>query len=94
MYRKPSTSIRHPGHKVYPYILRGLPIDRANQAWAMETTYIPMAKGFVYLTAVIDLASRKVMAAKIAITLESCHAVEVLREANNYHGAPEIVNTG
>lgn len=93
LYRKPSTSTRHPGHKVYPSLLRGLPIDRANQVWAMDTTYIPMAKGFVYLTAVIDLASRKVMAAKIAITLESCHAVDVLREAINRHGAPEIVNT-
>lgn len=71
LYRKPSTSTRHPGHKVYSYLFRGLAIDRANQVWAMDTTCIPMAKGFVYLTAAIDLASRKVMAAKIAITLES-----------------------
>ena len=56
-------------------------IDRANQVWALDTTYIPMAKGFVYLTAVIDWASRKVLAAKVAITLEACHAVEVLEEA-------------
>ena len=91
--RKPGTSKKHPGHKIYPYLLRGLTIDRANQVWALDTTYIPMAKGFVYLVAVVDWASRKVLTAKIAITLEACHAVDVLQEAFNRHGSPEIVNT-
>jgi putative transposase len=93
LYRKPGTSKKHPGHEIYPYLLRGLAIKRANQVWALDTTYIPMAKGFVYLTAVVDWASRKVLAAKVAITLEACHAVDVLQEAFNHHGTPEIVNT-
>ena len=93
LYRKPGTSKKHPDHKIYPYLLRGKTISRANQVWALDTTYIPMAKGFVYLTAVVDWASRKVLAAKIAITLEACHAVDVLEEAFNHHGTPELVNT-
>jgi putative transposase len=93
LYRKPGTSKKHPGHEIYPYLLRSLAIDRANQVWALDTTYIPMVKGFVYLTAVVDWASRRVLAAKVAITLETCHAVEVLQEAFNRHGKPEIVNT-
>ena len=93
LYRKPSTSKKHPNHAIYPYLLRGQIINRANQVWALDTTYIPMAKGYVYLTAVVDWASRKVLAAKVAITLESIHAVEVLQEAFNRHGTPEIVNT-
>lgn len=93
LYRKPGTSKKHPGHERYPYLLRGLTINRANQVWALDTTYIPMAKGFAYLTAVVDWASRKVLAEKVAITLEACHAVDVLQEAFNRHGRPEIVNT-
>lgn len=93
LYRKSGTSKRHPGHTVYPYLLRGMTISRSNQVWALDTTFIRMAKGFVYLTAVVDWASRKVLAAKIAITLEACHAVDVLHEAFNRHGAPEIINT-
>ena len=93
VYRKPGTSSKHPGHKIFPYLLRGKAITRTNQVWALDTTYIPMAKGFVYLTAVIDWASRKVLASKVAITLEACHAVDVLQEAFNTHGTPEIVNT-
>jgi len=93
LYQKPKTSKKHPGHAVYPYLLRGRIIDRANQVWALDTTYIPMAKGYVYLTAVVDWASRKVLAAKIAITLEAVHAVEVLQEAFDRYGTPEIVNT-
>ena len=64
LYRKPGTSKKHPGHKIYPYLLRGLIINRANQVWALDTTYIPMAKGFVYLIAVVDWASRKLLAAR------------------------------
>jgi putative transposase len=93
LYRKPGTSKRHPGHKIYPYLLRGLLIERSNQVWALDTTYIRMAKGFVYLTAVVDWVSRKVLTSKIAITLEACHAVDVLQEAFSRYGTPEIVNT-
>lgn len=78
LYRKPGTSKKHPGNKAFPYLLRGMTINRANQGWGLDTTYIRMAKGFVYLTVVIDWATRKVLAAKLAITLESCHAVDVL----------------
>ena len=93
LYQKPRTSKKHPEHAIYPYLLRGKVINRANQVWALDTTYIPMAKGYVYLTAVVDWASRKVLAAKLAITLEAIHAVEVLQEAFNRHGKPEIINT-
>ena len=93
LYRKPNASKKYPGHDVFPYLLRGLSINRANQVWALDTTYIPMAKGFVYLTAVVDWASRKVLASTVAITLETCHAVEVRHEAFTRHGQPEIVNT-
>ena len=93
LYRRPGTSKRHPGHTIYPYLLRDLTIDRTNQVWALDTTYVPMARGFVYLTAVIDWASRKVLAHRVAITLEACHAVEVLTEAFNRYGTPGIVNT-
>ncbi len=90
---QPGTSQRHPGHKVYPYLLRNIAITRANQVWALDTTTIPMARGFVYLTAVVDVASRMVLAHKVAITMEACHAVEVLEQAFARYGAPEIVNT-
>ena len=93
VYRMPGTSQKHPGHTIYRYLLRDLAIERANQVWALDTTYIPMARGFVYLTAVIDWASRKVLAHRVATTLEACHAVEVLTEAFNRYGSPDIVNT-
>jgi putative transposase len=93
LYRKPGTSKMHPGHTIYPYLLRDRKIARANEVWALDTSYIPLARGFVYLTAVIDWASRKVLAAKVAITLEACHGVDVLQEALARHGRPEIVNT-
>ena len=90
---QPGTSKATPGHKIYPYLLRKLAITRSNQVWALDTTYIPMARGFVYLTAVVDVASRKVLAHKVAITLEACHATEVIEQALLRHGTPEIVNT-
>ena len=90
---QPGTSKRAPGHKVYPYLLRKLAITRTNQVWALDTTYIPMARGFVYLTAVVDVASRCVLAHKVAITLEAIHAREVVEQAFARYGAPEIVNT-
>ncbi len=90
---QPGTSKRAPGHKIYPYLLRTLTITRANQVWALDTTYIPMAQGFVYLTAVVDVASRKVLAHRVAITLEAIHAKEVIEMALARYGVPEIVNT-
>ncbi len=90
---QPGTSKAHPGHKIYPYLLRRLAITQSNQVWALDTTYIPMARGFVYLTAVVDVASRKVLAHKLAITLEACHAREVIEQAFMRHGTPDIVNT-
>jgi putative transposase len=90
---QPGTSNRAPGHKIYPYLLRGLAIERSNQVWALDTTYNPMARGFVYLTAVVDVSSRRVLAHKVAITLEACHAREVIEQAFARWGTPEMVNT-
>jgi putative transposase len=90
---QPGTSKRTAGHKIYPYLLRKLAIVRSNQVWALDTTYIPMARGFVYLTAVVDVASRRVLAHKVAITLEACHAREVIELAFTRWGTPDIVNT-
>ncbi len=90
---QPGTSKAAPGHKVYPYLLRKLAITRANQVWALDTTYIPMARGFVYLTAVVDVASRRTLAHTVAITLEACHAKELIEQAFARYGTPEIVNT-
>jgi putative transposase len=93
LYRKPNTSKRHPGHQVYPYLLRGLAIDRANQVWAMDLTYIPMARGLVYLAAIIDWHSRKVLAWDVSIPMETDFCVRVLDVALARHGKPEIFNT-
>jgi len=93
IYRKPRTSDKHPGHKVFPYLLRDFKIERANQVWAMDTTYVAMARGFVYLTAVIDVASRALLAWRTATTLEACHAIDALEQAFAKYGTPEIVNT-
>ena len=93
IYQKPNTSRRHPEHKVYPYLLRGLSVDRPNQVWCADITYIPMAKGFVYLVAVMDWFSRRVLAWRLSITMDSDFCVEALAEATNRHGRPEIFNT-
>ena len=90
---QPGTSQRNPQHKVFPYLLRKLVIQRSNQVWALDTTYIRMARGFVYLTAVVDVYSRRILAHRTAITLEACHAVDALEEAYSRFGKPEIVNT-
>lgn len=90
---QPGTSQATPGHKIYPYLLRNLAITRANQVWALDTTYIPMARSFVYLTAVVDVASRCVLASKVAITLEASHAKDVIEQAFVRYGVPDIVNT-
>ena len=93
IYRKPkNTSLNNTAHKIYPYLLRGKQIT-ANQVWALDSSYIPIERGFVYLTAVIDWATRKVLAHKVAITLEACHAVDVLSEALAKYPSPDIVNT-
>jgi len=93
IYRKPNTSRRHPGHKVYPYLLRHRPITAPNQAWAMDITYIPMARGFVYLAAVIDWYSRRVLAWRVSITMETAFCIEAVEEAIARHGTPHIFNT-
>ena len=93
LYRKPKTSKPAPGHKIYPYLLRGMTIDRPNQVWAMDITYVPMARGFVYLAAVIDWFSRRVLAWRLSITMEAAFCVEALEEALARHGRPEIFNT-
>ena len=92
-YRRPNTSKPFPGHKVYPYLLRGMLIDRPNQVWATDITYIPMARGFVYLAAVIDWFSRRVLAWKLSITLEAEFCIEAVEEAFARYGKPEIFNT-
>jgi len=93
LYRRPNTSKPAPGHKVYPYLLRNVAVTRPNQVWAMDITYIPMARGFVYLAAVIDWFSRKVLAWRLSITLSADFCVEALEEALGRHGRPEIFNT-
>ena len=93
LYRKPNTSKPAPGHQIYPYLLRGMTIDRPNQVWAMDITYIPMARGFVYLAAVVDWFSRWVLAWRLSITMEAAFCVEALEEALAGYGRPEIFNT-
>jgi putative transposase len=93
MAPQPGSSKPAPGHKIYPYLLRNVTVERANQVWALDTTYIPMRQGFVYLTAIVDVATRRVMAHKVATTLEACHAREIMQEALANYGTPEIVNT-
>lgn len=90
---KPGTSKRHPQHPVYPYLLRGLVIDRPNQVWAADVTYIPMAKGFMYLVAIMDWTTRKVLSWRLSNTLDSRFCVEALNEALSNFGTPEIFNT-
>lgn len=89
----PHTSKRNKSHPVYPYLLRGLAIDRPNQVWAIDITYIPMSKGFLYLVAVIDLYSRYVLHWSISNTMEAEWCVEVVRQAVEIYGPPEILNT-
>jgi len=93
LYRRPRTTRKHPGHVVYPYLLRGLAIERANQVWAMDITYIPMARGFVYLAAVVDWASRRVLAHRVSISMDTDFCVQALEEALMRYGRPEIFNT-
>ena len=93
LYRRPRTTKPEPGHKIYPYLLRDLEITRPNQVWAMDITYIPMARGFVYLAVVLDWFSRRLLAWRLSITMEASFCVEALEDALAHHGKPEIVNT-
>lgn len=93
IYRKHNTSMPHPSHPVYPYLLRHLTIDRPNQVWAADITYIPMSRGFVYLCAVMDWASRRVLAWRLSNTLTTDFCVEAAQEAITRYGTPEIFNT-
>jgi putative transposase len=93
IYQAPRTSDPHPAHRVYPYLLRGLEIDRANQVWCTDITYIPMRRGFLYLVAIIDWWSRKVLAWRLSNTMEVDFCVEALEAALARHGKPEIFNT-
>ena len=90
---KRNTSERHPGHKVYPYLLRGRTIDRANQVWAADITYIPMRQGFLYLVAIIDWATRRVLSWRLSNTPTAGFCVEALGEALARFGKPDIFNT-
>ncbi len=93
LYRRPRTTKPEPGHKIYPYLLRGIEIRRPNQVWAMDITYIPMAHGFVYLAVVLDWATRRVLSWRLSITMEAAFCVETLEDALARHGRPEIFNT-
>ena len=93
VYPKPKTSRPHPKHKVYPYLLRGLRIDRANQVWAADITFIPMPRGFMYLVAIMDWHSRKILSWRVSNTLESDFCIQALCDALNTYGSPEIFNT-
>ena len=93
IYRRPHTSKPAPGHKIYPYLLRHLVVERPNQVWAMDITYIPMARGFVYLAAVVDWFSRKVLAWRVSITLDTAFCLEAVEEALARYGKPEMFNT-
>ena len=93
LYRKPNTSKPAAGHKIYPYLLRGVAVNRPDQVWAMDFTYVPMARGFVYLAAVVDWYSRRVLAWRLSITMEAAFCVEALEEALARHGKPGVFNT-
>ena len=93
LYRRPRTTKPEPDHKIYPYLLRDMTITQPNQVWAMDNTYIPMARGFVYLAAVLDWATRRVLSWRLSITMEASFCVEALEEALAKYGKPDIFNT-
>jgi len=93
LYRRPNTSKPAPGHKIHPYLLRGVAVERPNQVWAMDISYIPMARGFVYLAAVLDWWSRRVLSWRVSITMEVDFCLEAVEEALAKHPKPEIFNT-
>lgn len=93
LYKKPRLSKPHPGHRIYPYLLKGLDITRSNHVWCSDITYIPMAKGFCYLVAVMDWASRKVLSWRLSNTLDNSFCIDALEEAIVRYGTPDIFNT-
>lgn len=93
LYRRPNTSRRHAAHRVYPYLLRGLAIGQPNHVWAMDITYLPMKRGFVYLAVVLDWATRRILSWRLSNTLTADFCVEALEEAIVRHGTPQIMNT-
>ena len=93
IYRRPNTSKPAPGHKVFPYLLRKVPVTEPNQVWAMDITYVPMARGFVYLAAVVDWFSRRVLAWRLSISMDASFCIEAVEEALARHGKPSIFNT-
>jgi putative transposase len=93
LYRRPRTTKPAPGHTIYPYLLRGMEVTRPNQVWAMDITYIPMARGFVYLAVVLDWFSRRVLSWRLSITMEAAFCVETLEDALSRHSKPDIFNT-
>ena len=93
LYRRPNTSRPAPGHRIYPYLLRGVTVERPNQVWAMDITYIPMARGFVYLAAVIDWFSRRVLSWRLSIIMDTAFCLEAVEEALARYGRPAIFNT-
>jgi putative transposase len=93
LYQRPRTTTPHPGHKVFPYLLRNRQITAANQAWAMDITYIPMRRGFVYLAAVLDWASRRVLAWQLSNSMTVDFCLEAVEAAIRDYGVPEILNT-
>ena len=93
LYRRPRTTRPELGHKIYPYLLRGMTVPRPNQMWAMDITYIPVARGFVYLAVVLDWFSRRVLSWRLSITMEAAFCVDTLEDALARHGKPEVFNT-
>ena len=93
LYRKKNTSRRHPAHPIFKYLLRGLTIDRPNQFWAMDITYLPMKRGFVYLAVVLDWATRRILSFRLSNSLTTDFCVEAVEEAIAKYGTPEIFNT-
>jgi putative transposase len=93
IYRRPNTSKPAPGHRIYLYLLRGLTINRPNQVWASDISYIPMARGFVYLTAVMDWFTRRILAWRLSNTMEASFWIDAVGEVLAKHGCPQIFNT-
>jgi putative transposase len=93
LYRRPRTTKPEPGHKIYAYLLRGVEVTRPNQVWAMDITYVPMAKGFVYLAVVLDWFSRRVLSWRVSITMGASFCIETLEDALATHDKPDIFNT-
>jgi putative transposase len=93
IYQRPRTTVPHPAHRIYPYLLRGLVVDRPNQVWCADITYIPMRRGFLYLVAVMDWATRKVLSWRVSNTIDVAFCIEALQEALARFGRPGIFNT-